>query len=247
MMKMTKLYKYLDATGALKMLEKGTLQFTNATKLNDPFDCHPSLIDFSDIPAGESGGPNVISLWETQPFKYQLEKTWICCLSKVNDSLLMWNNYGRHKGVCIGLDMEKADKYLSEIQTTTDVGVEPLEVQYKAAIEKPDFQNFFRYQLSTKASELAYEKEVRLLLLDPSPVFTKMVVPPHSDDDHGWKDLLARPSIGGECFCSLRLGVNIDEFDRERLIKVARNLNPDIKIYQMVRDLESFRLIAEPV
>ena len=50
-MKSTKLYKYLDAQGGLAMLENSNIQFTNATKLNDPFDCHPSLIDFSQVPA----------------------------------------------------------------------------------------------------------------------------------------------------------------------------------------------------
>jgi hypothetical protein len=39
----TKLYKYLDSNGGLKMLEYSNLQFTNATKLNDPFDCHPAV------------------------------------------------------------------------------------------------------------------------------------------------------------------------------------------------------------
>lgn len=38
------LFKYLDVTGALAMLSKGTLQFTNSFYFNDPFDCHPSLI-----------------------------------------------------------------------------------------------------------------------------------------------------------------------------------------------------------
>ena len=41
-----KLYKYLDFNGGLMMLYYSDLQFTNATQLNDPFDCHPSLIDF---------------------------------------------------------------------------------------------------------------------------------------------------------------------------------------------------------
>lgn len=43
-MEAVKLYKYLDFTGGLMMLHYSNLQFTNATQLNDPFDCHPSLI-----------------------------------------------------------------------------------------------------------------------------------------------------------------------------------------------------------
>ena len=49
-MKASKLYKYLDVDGGLAMLSNSNIQFTNATKLNDPFDCHPSLIDFSNVP-----------------------------------------------------------------------------------------------------------------------------------------------------------------------------------------------------
>ena len=35
------LYKYLDIDGGLAMLHNSNLQFTNSTRLNDPFDCHP--------------------------------------------------------------------------------------------------------------------------------------------------------------------------------------------------------------
>ena len=41
------LYKYLDITGAKCMIGNSNLQFTNATQLNDPFDCHPKLFDYS--------------------------------------------------------------------------------------------------------------------------------------------------------------------------------------------------------
>ena len=38
------LYKYLDIVGAKCMIENQNLQFTNASQLNDPFDCHPKLL-----------------------------------------------------------------------------------------------------------------------------------------------------------------------------------------------------------
>ena len=61
-MEAVKLYKYLDFTGGLMMLHYSNLQFTNATQLNDPFDCHPSLIDFSNVPKEACGGwtPEII-------------------------------------------------------------------------------------------------------------------------------------------------------------------------------------------
>ena len=42
------LYKYLDIVGAKCMIGNQNLQFTNASQLNDPFDCHPKLIDYSN-------------------------------------------------------------------------------------------------------------------------------------------------------------------------------------------------------
>ena len=44
------LYKYLDIVGAKCMIGNQNLQFTNASQLNDPFDCHPKLIDYSNVP-----------------------------------------------------------------------------------------------------------------------------------------------------------------------------------------------------
>jgi len=44
-----RLYKYLDVNGGLAMLEHHNLQFTNATQLNDPFDCPPALFDYSNV------------------------------------------------------------------------------------------------------------------------------------------------------------------------------------------------------
>ena len=44
------LYKYLDTDGAIMMLHYSNLMYANATMFNDPFDCHPSLIDFSNVP-----------------------------------------------------------------------------------------------------------------------------------------------------------------------------------------------------
>ena len=34
----SKLYKYIDANGGLKMLQNSNLQFTNASKFNDPLE-----------------------------------------------------------------------------------------------------------------------------------------------------------------------------------------------------------------
>ena len=73
------------------MLHNSNLQFTNATRLNDPFDCHPALFDFSNAPEYPYNWP---------PKDFMVEKgksdtenlrnsAWICSLSKIHDSILM--------------------------------------------------------------------------------------------------------------------------------------------------------------
>ena len=85
------LYKYLDITGAKCMIGNKNLQFTNASQLNDPFDCHPKLLDYSKVPKHK------LQRWI--PEKWRIEKeendalnlrnnTWLCSLWK-NRSMLL--------------------------------------------------------------------------------------------------------------------------------------------------------------
>ena len=257
------LYKYLDAKGGLMMLQGSNLQFTNATRLNDPFDCHPALFNYSNVPTNKYNWPPAYFLKQKgeTDMENQRNRTWICSLSKVYDSLLMWSYYGNHRGVCVGLDMGKARMYLSEIMCSVHIGAIEMEVQYRDIIEKPDYfhdiKDYFSYQLSTKAKAWEHEKEVRLLLIDPTPAgnlnhpcFAPMLLPyePKDKDELiDWKEVRAYPKIGRECFESLYLGINIDKDEKKKLIKVARQLNPEIKIYQMKPDPEAFKLKEEEI
>ena len=249
------LFKYLDAEGGLKMLTNSNLQFTNAAELNDPFDCHPSLIDFSQVPEERTkywDKEDIIAV-ESNHFELLRDKAWVCSLSKLHDSLLMWSYYGNHKGVCIGIDMEKANQYLSRIHCSVFIGAMEMDVQYKDIIEKPDFfhdtKDYYRYQLSTKAKAWEHEQEVRLLLIEPSLSFTPMVLPDESKEGKitDWKEVRAYPKIGGECFVSLYLGIKINEEKKAEIIKTALTLNPGIKIYQMTINPKAFRLKEEQI
>ena len=249
-----KLYKYLDADGGLRMLSNGNIQFTNATKLNDPFDCHPSLIDFSQVPTERASawGKDVIMDLESNRFEHNRDKTWLCSLSKNYDSLLIWSYYNCHKGICIGIDMEKADKYLSRIWGSILIGYKKIEVQYKDIIEKPDFfkreQDLWSYQLSTKGKAWEHEQEVRLVIVDPSGM-TPCYVPSELKNKEiiDYKEIRFVPKLGGECYDSIYLGVNINDEKRKEIIKAAKNLNPTIKIYQMKADANAFKLQTEQI
>ena len=43
---------------------------------------------------------------------------------------------------------------------------------------------------------------------------------------------------------SIYLGVNIDTTDKGKIIKLAKKVNPEIKVYKMIPDTSSFNLIA---
>ena len=234
------------------MLQNSNFQFTNATRLNDPFDCHPALFNYSNVPTNKYNWPPADFLKQKgeTDMENQRNKTWICSLSKIHDSILMWSYYGNHRGVCVGLDMEKTQKYLSKIMCSVYIGAIEMEVQYREIIEKPDYfhdvKDFFRYQLSTKAKAWEHEQEVRLITKDPTWVRAGRDIPKefYEEEIVDGKEIRHYPQLSADCFESVYMGVNILPRNKTKIIKVARNLNPNIKIYQMTTDPEAFRLKA---
>lgn len=257
------LHKYLDVDGGLSMLKLSNLQFTNATKLNDPLDCHPSLINYSNANNRDAlvWGKRIVEEVEINHAENCRDTTWICSLSKVNDSLLMWSYYNRHEGVCIGLNRKKTKECLSHILNGVNIGAQEMEVQYKEIVEKPDYfhdyQDFFTYQFSTKAKDWAHEQEVRILLTNPTPSIVPhnpnlviMALPPKHKRGQKYvdrKELRAYAELCGDCFESVYLGVNMDDTNRQKIIKAAKNCNPNIIIYQMTIDPDAFRLKAKRI
>lgn len=248
------LYKYLDDDGGLNMLTYKNLQFTNSENLNDPFDCHPGLINFSNVPSEKTKvwSKDVIEQLESSPYKNLSKYTWICSLSKVYNSILMWSYYGNHEGICIGIDKDKAKECLKRTaHCETMIGCDELEVQYKDVIQKPDYfhdydVNWYNYLLSTKAKDWAHEQEVRLLL--ENPVFGLMPMYSTSENNKdGVKKVRLLPNISGKCFVSLYLGIRLDEGKKKEIIKAALKANPEIKIYQMNVDPDAFRLKVDEI
>jgi len=250
---MTKLYKYLDVNGGLAMLEHHNLQFTNASKFNDPFDCHPALFDYSYIPENKNDWPIAKFL----SFKGEIDmgnlrnSTWICCLSKVYDSLLMWAYYNSHKGICIGLNVEAI---LESCQHGFFGLMYPSveEVKYKDILQKP---NYFKDHPSwmdlwtTKAKAWEHEQEVRLITKEPAWIRAGRDIPKELKQDEvvDWKEIRHYPQLTADCFESVYLGVNIFPQNKTKIIKAAKNLNPNIKIYQMTTDSEALMLKAEQI
>ena len=245
------LYKYLDITGAKRMIWNSNLQFTNATQLNDPFDCHPKLLDYSNVPKHTRG-------WVPEEWWQEKEEidainlrndTWLCSLSKVYDSILMWSHYCyNHKGVCIGLDV---DKVMKSVPPMFGIFYGPfvIDVQYKDIIERPNkyssTQDLFIYQWRTKAKDWEYEQEVRLVIPKPSQMYAALTPEQtkYPKETWDWREIHHYMPLKGECFESIYFGIYTDASEKENIIQYARKeLNPQIKLYQMQVDENAFRL-----
>ena len=240
------------------MIWNNNLQFTNATQLNDPFDCHPKLIDYSNVPKHIRQGWIPEEWWK---FKEETDATnlrndtWLCSLSKINDSILMWSHYCyNHKGVCIGLDLDKVLESVPPMFGMTYMKPDVIEVKYKDIIERPNkytpTQDLFTYQWQTKAKDWEYEQEVRLVIPKPTQIYAALTLEQEksSKDSSDWREIHHYMPLKGECFESIYFGVKTDESEIERLSKHAREkLNADIKLYKMKVDDNAFRLKPEVI
>lgn len=244
------LYKYLDINGAIMMLHYSDLMYANATTFNDPFDCHPSLIDCSNVPTEEYRGwtADLIEELHSSQFTNNREDLWICCLSKSYDSLLMWSYYNKHEGICIGLNMDHVAKYIDFRygMIATQCGKD---VQYRDVIDKPNYyrdrEDFFNYQVYTKAKAWEHEQEVRLFIYKPSPMFMSLLPFQHGKNKFDHKEIRTFIKLGTECFESIYFGIKVDKEQKDKIIQLAKTLNPNIKIYQMNVDPQSFKVTAK--
>lgn len=238
------------------MLGNRNLQFTNASQLNDPFDCHPKLIDYSNVP-DHLAKDSIRKEWEQLIGENKAlnlrNDTWLCSLSKVNDSLLMWSHYCyNHKGVCIGLDIDKMMESVPPMFGEIYLKPFVIEVQYQDIIERPNAyrptEDMFSYQWRTKAKEWAYEQEVRLVMPRPSAMYAALTPEQVKHPKETWnlREIHHYMALKGDCFESIYFGVNTDSTEKEKVIQYARKkLNPQIKLYQMKVDENAFRLRAE--
>lgn len=59
------------------------------------------------------------------------------------------------------------------------------------------------------------------------------------------KEIRTFVRLSAECFESIYLGVKIDKERKEKIVQLAKTLNPDIKVYQMNIDPQSFNVIEK--
>ena len=176
------LYKYIDTTGGLSMLQKEELWFRRTGFLNDPYDCYLSHECQGKYPEFS------VSFDLNELTKY----FGICSLSETATTFLMWSYYNEHKGMCIGVNMkdiytslinhfhDKINSYLSfrkvvyknKLPDLNLINIVPFDYQTPRIDNTPSkkAQNEINGFLSTKAKWLEHEKEYRLILRQtPNP------------------------------------------------------------------------------
>ncbi len=88
--------------------------------------------------------------------------------------------------------------------------------------------------------------ETRLVSYNPNPLYMRIYgKKPKRNEYHDWREVRAYLDLGGDCFDSVYLGLNITDKAKTKIIEVARLCNPYIKIYQMTMDPNALRLKEE--
>ena len=186
------LYKFVDYDGAEKIIENGTLLIKNPINFNDPYDCHPKLINYNSIPnqyiknlinkqypdisrnerrkkqleAIKTSKNKLVDFINTDHMEMERNLKGVTCFSKKNLDLLMWSMYAdSHKGLCLGFNLEKLFRSLISMNKFDETTI--LNVKYTNEL-KPN--NYFEDPLKavvewlrTKSHEWRYEDEIRIV------------------------------------------------------------------------------------
>jgi hypothetical protein len=176
----TSLYKYVDVAGLRRILQ-GCIRFTQPSAFNDPFELLPEIVMPSDEPERRiSVSFNIRAKRRHPPVGdvQELPENWvgsdatsrdivqqlndligIFCLSKRNDSLLMWAHY--------------ADNYAGavvEFDGSHGIFTDQIDVEYKPLRPKKHISAYAAAnepipvsELCVKSDQWEYEQEVRVV------------------------------------------------------------------------------------
>lgn len=175
-----KLYKYVDLPGLLRILDGG-IRFTQPGAFNDPFELLPEIYVPKGTPENEISigfdlySPRRSELEDCMPLNYERgfcndiqsrdilrdlnTRVGIFCMSKNNDSLLMWSHYAaQYSGAVI------------EFDTDHDFFKGLIEVEYSKLRPQKSVNYYMESKLPIPIAELcvksevwAYESEYRIV------------------------------------------------------------------------------------
>jgi Protein of unknown function (DUF2971) len=169
----------------------------------------------------------------------QFENTALFCITRSRDNLLMWAHYAeQHRGAVLGFrpDIER-DSFFAVAKPVQYSDKRPAFYQRldeMIAVNQPwtkDQQAGFRNALIySKSTHWSYEEELRI------------------DIPHGvpaGKDAIFEKFYPSE-LAELYLGCRADQSFRREISDAARRLNPNVTIFNVVLDKETYALKFEP-
>ena len=156
-----------------------------------------------------------------------IEKWGICCLSEVQNNILMWSHYAKaHHGFCLEFSNElhiAPNVYQSDIREIAPFPVVPLDVKYSE--EYPVFNpvspdDSAIQTLLTKAKQWKYEKEWRIVF--PGGTGSYQFEP--------------------QCLTGVIFGCRMSKEHKEMLSGWCRDQRPVIKYYEAQQNEDSYSL-----
>jgi len=172
-----KFYHYTKFNTAIDfILTNHTIQFSDPTTFNDPFDCSEKLLKFNYNDSLVDDAINHSSMRLSRQQRIELKRSFnnpknyqdilkaerqkykIACFSEYFNEILMWSHYAdKHSGICIGFNFpHKYDdkfvlcpvKYLDELKPIDGT---------------TDVLRVIMYWLTTKSIRWDYEQEIRAI------------------------------------------------------------------------------------
>ena len=177
---------------------------------------------------------------ERQQIVAQFENTALFCITRSRDNLLMWAHYAdQHRGIVLGFrpDMER-DSFLAVAKPVQYSDRRPAfyrGLDEKIAMNRPwtadeitEFRNALIYSKSTHWS---YEEELRIDIPHGVPAGQEAIF------------LKFYPNELAELY----LGCRVDQAFRSEITAAARQLNPDVAIFDAALEKETYTLGFKPV
>ena len=157
----------------------------------------------------------------------------ILSLTKVKSPILLWSHYANyHQGYCIGYDKVSLENYLVEFFNKPKLVPFWFDVKYQKDYpiivpgDKLSTEDYMTVPFKTKSDVWEYESEYRIMLLGDTSIMI---------------------TIPDYLITEITLGCKINEQDRYEIIKLVKEKELNIPIYQSRKHEEMFELVFEKI
>jgi len=157
----------------------------------------------------------------------------ILCLSKRNNSTLMWGHYANsHKGYCIGFD---ETNLINFIRDKLEENVEIYDVKYideipkfnyAKALDREYVMEVVNHRFSSKHFDWKYEKEKRIIIAD-------------------FRNQLLK--LSPDIYTHLIFGYKMNKTERKELTILSKELYSNINIFEAIPSQTSFNMTIEQI